>query len=89
MAGIDTILRSQARSGTRLGSAIKKINAIPHDRLIVISDEQTSERVPDPEAKHAYMINVASYEKSVERGKWMKISGFSENVIRWMKACEE
>lgn len=89
MAGIDTILKSQPRNGTRLGSAIKKINTVPHDRLIVISDEQTSERVPDPEAKHAYMINVASYEKSLERGRWMKISGFSENVIRWIKACEE
>ncbi|MCH8491113.1 MAG: VWA domain-containing protein, partial [Oceanicaulis sp.] len=84
MAGVDAILKSQRHSGTRLGKAVTEINQIPHDRLIVITDEQSADKVPDPVARHAYMINVASARNGVGYHKWTHIDGFSENVLRFI-----
>lgn len=89
MAGVDAILKSQMHSGTDLGGAITAVNAqVPHDRLIVVTDEQSASRVPDPVAKRAYMINVASAKNGVGYGKWNHIDGFSEQVIRFIHEHE-
>lgn len=68
---------------------MQQINALPHDRLIVITDEQSSDPVDAPAAKRAYMINVASAEHAVGYGAWTRISGFSEQVLRWIHAVEQ
>lgn len=90
MAGVDSIIDSQAHGGTALAEAVGHINVhVPHDRLIVITDEQaTTGRVPDPVAKRAYMVNVASNRNGVGYGKWTHIDGFSENVLRWIAEVE-
>lgn len=88
MAGIDAIIGSQAHGGTMLGRAVMEANAMPHDRLIVITDEQSRDPVPDPIASKAYMINVASNKNGVGYGKWCHIDGFSEAVIRYIAAVE-
>jgi hypothetical protein len=88
MAGVDAIIKSQHHGGTYLGAALSQINAIPHDRLIVITDEQTHDRVGDPAAKHAYMINVASAKNGVGYGHWTHIDGFSEGVLRFIHETE-
>lgn len=88
MAGVDAIRNNQDRSGTMLGQAIQEMNAIPADRLIVITDEQSRDRVPDPIHQHAYMINVASNQNGVGYGKWTHIDGFSESVLRFIMQSE-
>lgn len=88
MAGVDAIIKSQDHSGTLLGQAIREANAIPHDRLIVITDEESNDPVPDPVAKKAYMINVASSRNGVGYGKWTHIDGFSEAVLRYISEHE-
>lgn len=88
MAGIDAVVRSQPHSSTYLGQAVTAINSLQHDRLIVITDEQSQDRVPDPVAKNAYMINVASAKNGVGYRKWTHIDGFSENVIRYISEIE-
>lgn len=40
--------------------ANREANALPHDRHIVLTDEQSAAAVPDPVASLAYMFNVAS-----------------------------
>lgn len=90
MAGVDAIIHSQNHSGTELRGAVNYINTkIEHDRLIVITDEQASSSVPDPICDKAYMINVASARNGVGYGKWLHLDGFSENVIRYIKMCEQ
>lgn len=84
MAGVDAIVNSQPHGGTMLGAALSRLNHIPHDRLIVITDEQSHDHVVAPMAKHAYMINVASNQNGVGYGRWTHIDGFSENVIRFI-----
>jgi len=88
MAGVDAILRSQPSNGTLLGKAMRKINTIAHDRLIVITDEQSQDPVPDPVSGKAYMINVASAKNGVGYGPWTHIDGFSENVLNYIREHE-
>lgn len=87
MAGVDAITR-MVGGGTYLGAAVGEINKLPHDRLIVITDEQTADRVPDPIAKAAYMINVASAKNGVGYGRWTHIDGFSEAVLTFISEAE-
>ncbi len=89
MAGIDAVLRSQDYRGTWLGKAVKTVQQrVKHDRLIVITDEQSHDRVPDPIAERAYMINVASYQSGVGYGRWTHIDGFSEAVLSYIGELE-
>lgn len=88
MAGIDQIARAPS-GGTYLGAAVGKVNELAHDRLIVITDEQSADRVPAPKARHAYMINVAANKNGVGyRQGWTHIDGFSEGVLRFIHAHE-
>jgi 60 kDa SS-A/Ro ribonucleoprotein len=95
MAGVDALVRSQNHGGTMLGQAVAHANMLTAnngiggvDRLIVVTDEQSHDRVPDPLAKHAYMINVASNQNGVGYGKWTHIDGFSEGVLRYIHEIE-
>ena len=88
MAGVDAIIRSQPHRGTNLREAVQKVNQMPHDRLIVVTDEQANKPVPDPVVKRAYMINVASAKNGVGYGAWTHIDGFFENVLRFIHEAE-
>lgn len=89
MAGVDAIKRALIPNGTMLGKALRHVNAIKHDRLIVITDEQSQDAVGAPAAKRAYMINVASARNGVGYGPdWVHITGFSENVLRYIREHE-
>ncbi|MBT1509384.1 TROVE domain-containing protein [Bradyrhizobium sp. SRL28] len=89
MAGIDAIRSSQLHNGTYLGRAVTYLAMhVPHDRLVVITDEQSHDAVPQPQDGHAYMINVASNRNGVGYGHWTHIDGFSENVLRFMHEHE-
>jgi 60 kDa SS-A/Ro ribonucleoprotein len=89
LSGVDAIIRSQDAGGTYLGRAVEEINRLPHDRLVVVTDEQTADSVPGPTAGVAYMINVASYQRGCSLGGgWHRVDGWSEGVIRWMAEIE-
>lgn len=92
MAGVDAIIGSQQHAGTYLAQAIGALNQhVDYDRLIVITDEQSHDgRVPDPKGKYGgYLINVAAYENGVGYGKrWTHVSGWSESVLRFIRAVE-
>jgi 60 kDa SS-A/Ro ribonucleoprotein len=92
MAGIDAVIRSQPHGGTYLGGALTALNHLmsPADRLIVITDEQSADAVPDPKPRRAYMINVASAKNGVGYGpRWVHLDGFSEGVLRWIFDLEQ
>lgn len=101
MAGVDTIMRSQQHSGTRLFESVDAVNRQKdYDRIIVITDEQAFgaqggyqrgvSGLPDPKpGAKGYMINVASNKNGVGYGKWIHIDGFSENVIRYVVESEQ
>jgi hypothetical protein len=90
MAGVDAIKRSQPHGSTMLGEAVTRINGLGGvERLIVITDEQSHDQVPDPTAERAYMINVAAYKNGVGYGRWTHIDGFSEAVLAFIAELEQ
>lgn len=86
----DSIKRSQPHGGTELDSAINFVMQQENpDRLIVITDEQSHDRVNFPVGlERGYMINVASYANGVGYGKWTHIDGFSESVFTYISESE-
>lgn len=90
MAGVDCIVKSQRHSSTRLGKALELIyKTVKHDRIIIITDEQSHDKVPAPVCDKAYVINVASYQNGVGYGSYIHINGFSEQVLRYIQEIEK
>jgi hypothetical protein len=79
----DAITGSQSHGGTELGKAIGGLQAC--DRLIVITDEQSHDRVPD---RKGYMVNVASNKNGVGYGTWLHIDGWSDKVLDYIARFE-
>lgn len=86
----DALKNSQQISGTKLGQAIKTLQAnSKYDRLIVISDEASQDSVGSPKTDKGYMLNVAAYENGINRNDWTTITGFSESVIDYIREVEK
>jgi 60 kDa SS-A/Ro ribonucleoprotein len=85
----DAIVNSQQHSGTYLGAAVTAINEQrAYDRLVVLTDEQSADKVPAPKSK-GYVINVASNKNGVGYGPWTHIDGWSEACIDYIQECEK
>jgi 60 kDa SS-A/Ro ribonucleoprotein len=82
----DTLHASQPHGSTYLGRALQGMEE-KYDRLIVITDEQSHDAVPDPNPR-GYMLNVASYQNGVGYGAWMNIDGWSDSTIEYIRAAE-
>ena len=57
------------------------------DRLIVITDEQSHDPVPDPSGR-GYMLNVGAYKNGVGYGPWTHIDGWSAACVRYIQEME-
>lgn len=75
----DAVTGSQSHGGTELGKAVATLPAC--DRLIVITDEQSHDSVPQ---RAGYMINVASAKNGVGYGQWVHIDGWSDKVLDYV-----
>jgi len=82
----DAIDASQAHGGTFLGRALDAVDE-RYDRVIVITDEQSHDRVAAPKAR-GYVINVGSYKNGVGYGPWTHIDGWSESVVEYVREVE-
>ncbi len=90
MALRDALDKSQPHGATCLGAALKKVETDlrnGYDRLVVITDEQSHDRVPAPRGR-GYVINVASNRNGVGYGEWNHIDGWSEAVVEYIAALE-
>jgi 60 kDa SS-A/Ro ribonucleoprotein len=87
MALRDAIRSATRMGGTQLGAAVKEVSQLSHDRLIVVTDEQSADRVPEPKGR-GYMINVASNRNGVGYGKWLHVDGWSDAVVRFISERE-
>ena len=86
---VEAIRDSQTHGGTSLGQAMTTINKdTSYDRVIVFTDEQSSDRVPAPKGK-GYVINVASYKNGINSGAYTTITGMSEAVIDFIQMSEK
>lgn len=85
----DAIRGSQSHSSTYLGKALTALQArTTWDRLIVVTDEQSSDRIPGNLPGKKYLINVASYQNSIAHSDWTRITGWSETVMDYIREAE-
>lgn len=84
---IENIGKSQQHGGTYLGKAMKDIPTA--DRVIVITDEQSSDSVDWNRFGMTYVINVAPYKQGISyHSNVIHLDGFSDAVIRWIGKFE-
>jgi Mg-chelatase subunit ChlD len=85
----DALEASQPHLGTNLGASLDAMHqeVAHYDRLIVITDEQSHDRVSAPRNR-GYVINVASAKNGVGYGSWTHIDGWSESVIDYIRELE-
>lgn len=74
--------------GTETESALRAVRNKGYNRIIVITDEQSAQKVGGPGDAKGYMINVAPYKNGVGYGPWVHIDGFSENTLRFIAEHE-
>jgi hypothetical protein len=82
----DAMEASLPHGGTRLGAALEAISE-GYDRIVVVTDEQSHDRVPAPKGV-GFMINVASAKNGVGYGSWAHIDGWSEAVVEYIRELE-
>jgi 60 kDa SS-A/Ro ribonucleoprotein len=80
----DAVVNSQPHGGTELGKAVRQVPAC--DRLIVITDEQSHDAVPD---RKGYLLNVAGNKNGVGYGSWVHIDGWSDKVLEYILRYED
>lgn len=78
-----------AHGGTRMGEAVRSVQSQDTwSRIIVITDEQTSDVVPAPQGK-GYILNISTEKRGVGFGPWITISGMSESLMEYIRQVEE
>ena len=83
----DAIVHSQPHGSTQLGRALNQL-CDRGDRIIVITDEQSHDRVPAPSSRRGYVVNVASYRNGIGYGAWTHIDGWSESIVEYIRSVE-
>lgn len=85
----DALQASTEHGGTNTQLALNYVNSITHDRVIVITDEQSHDRLTSPPVcEKAYFINVSTDKNGIGYGRWTHIDGFSESILDYIKAFE-
>jgi uncharacterized protein with von Willebrand factor type A (vWA) domain len=87
----EAINKSQPHGGTYLGKALTELgNKEDYDRIIVITDEQSSDAVRYTKNAKCYIVNVGTEKNGVGYGKNIcHIDGWSDSVVRFIQAEEE
>jgi hypothetical protein len=80
----DAIVSSGHTGGTNTETALRVAKKEGYDRCIVITDEQSHQRVSGPGNKRGYFINVASAQNGVGYREWVHVDGWSEAVVEYI-----
>lgn len=86
--GLVAAINQYIGGGTRTAAAlahVKTLCPVLH-RLVLITDEQSSDGMLGNWAVHGYVVNVAPYKPGLEASRhgWTRINGWSERVVDWI-----
>jgi 60 kDa SS-A/Ro ribonucleoprotein len=73
--------------GTNTEDAKQMADQRGYDRVIILTDEQSHQKITAPAGK-GYVINVASARNGIGYGPWVHIDGWSENVVHYIASLE-
>lgn len=87
----DAIKAACTPNSTNTQDAIFAAAEQGYDRIIVITDEQSHQRISNPlVATSAYIINVAAYRNGIGYGQgFVTVDGWSENTLAFIGQLEE
>jgi len=90
---LEDIKKSQPHGCTMLGKAITDslyfTKEVKIDRIIVITDEQSHDNIPNINIDKKYFISLGNYKNQLKTdGSWVHVTGFSENVIQYIMELE-
>lgn len=79
--------RSGPGGGTNTDTAKRLADKEGYDRIIILTDEQSHQRLSDPNGV-GYVVNVAPYQNGIGYGAWTHIDGWSESVVKYIQEVE-
>jgi 60 kDa SS-A/Ro ribonucleoprotein len=86
----DEIKNCSHRGGTNTQLGVMTAQAEGYDRLIILTDEQSSTPVPPPgKGKKGYIVNVASNRNGINYRDYVHVDGWSEAVVDYIRAFEQ
>lgn len=87
----DAIINSQPHAGTWIGKSVKAINVKEtYDRIVVFTDEQAHDDIPNPNpGSKGYIVNVAAYKNGIGYGSYTHIDGWSESIFDYITQVEK
>ena len=75
--------------GTNTETAKQLAEREGYDRIIILTDEQSHQRLSDPTGcATGYVVNIATNTNGIGYGRWTHIDGWSEGVVRYIMAAE-
>jgi len=75
--------------GTATEDAKRLVDKDGYDRIIILTDEQSHQKISDPlQGTLGYVVNVGTYKNGIGYGRWTHIDGWSENVVRYIMEIE-
>lgn len=78
-----------AASAAVLKEVTRRLGRAP-DRIVIITDEQSRDTLPAlPQGTKGYVMNVAPYQNGIAWGNWTTVSGFSENLVKFIVEVEQ
>lgn len=90
--GLLDAIKQQVGGSTMTAAALRHVNTLcpALDRVILLTDEQAHDGIHPLWAKYGYIINVAPHAPGLDTGgKWVRINGWSERVIDWIRLHEK
>lgn len=91
MALVDAIKNSCQPAGTHTGAAVATVVEREKElaRIIIITDEQAHDNIPEPpHGVKGYIVNVSTNKNGIGYGPWTHVDGFSEGLISYIAANE-
>lgn len=86
----DEIGNGKFGHGTDTQAAILLAASKGYDRIIVLTDEQSATNVGNPLiGTKGYMLNVAAYQNGVGGSGWVRVDGWSEAVVDYIRELEK
>lgn len=86
----DAIGSGRFGHGTDTARALSLAASRGYDRVIVLTDEQSATNVGNPlPDTRGYMLNVATYQNGVGGKDWVRIDGWSEAVVDYIRELEK
>lgn len=84
-------IRKSTHGGTYLGQAMATANRVVgnYDRVIVFTDEVSSDKPTKLANARGYILNVAAYENGLNMDDFITISGFSEASLDYIQMFEK